>query len=81
MTAPGPSVDTHAMPTLGTTYIQRAFKETPEYQEVCAISDKLLKHLNKPDAQELQAQLSASARLRDEEALTPFGHGPARRSL
>jgi hypothetical protein len=47
------------MPTLRTTYVQRAFEETPEYHEVCAISDKLLEHLNEPQAQELLAAANA----------------------
>jgi len=42
-----------------TTYVQRSFKESPEYHEVCAISDKLLEHLNESEAQELLAEANA----------------------
>ena len=42
------------MPTLRTTYVQCSFKDTPEYEEVCAISDKLielLEHVDEPEGQ------------------------------
>jgi hypothetical protein len=55
MTGAWPDADTHAMPTLRTAYVQRSFEETPEYHEVCAISDRLMRHLNGSEAQELLA--------------------------
>lgn len=60
------------MPTLRTTYVQHTFKETPEYHEVCTISDRLLEHLNESEAQELLAVANAPG-LSSAEVQASFG--------
>lgn len=47
------------MPTLRTTYVQRSFDDSPEYHQVCAISDRLLQHLNESEAQDLLVAANA----------------------
>lgn len=42
-----------SVPTLRHTYIQDDYVSSDEYREVVEISDKLLEHLNEPEAREL----------------------------
>ena len=60
------------MPTLRTTYVQATFRATPEYYEVCTISDSLLAHLNESEAQELLAVANAPG-LSSAEVQASFG--------
>jgi hypothetical protein len=41
------------VPTLRTVYLQDAYADSPETQQVQDISDRLLEHLNEPEAREL----------------------------
>lgn len=50
------------MPVLRTQYVQHNHQVTPQYHEVCRISDELLNHLNQPGAQDLLAEANAPGR-------------------